>query len=425
MSNLKAVEFQIPRSSDSKLVSSIIELANWGDGGCSLVQFALVVGGSPIRINRDELGSDATLAKIKHEDSHAFESIDLYFKDGAQVSIRPRKVEQKIDPFICNIHVNVGQVQDRDWYMSLVSQAKSCLHEIDLDVSISKIASADEQRYIQSRDLYLQQQERSLNHTIHKLDEYVVTLTERFDLRKQEQDRQAAQKIKEIEESAAAKEVAFAEREAALAQKIEEVNAQESKFERRKTIKDLIDQLDNTNAKFKIALTESTQRMRRPVFGFTLLLLAILLGAAAFTTYQDVSNPSVGWQWIRSSMLSLTFIVAFVFFVKWLNNWFEQHAKEEFRLKRMLLEVRRANLLIETALEWEKDGNGQMPQELLAALSRDLFYDGSHKYETVAPVESLATALLGSAQQLKLKLGEGEISLDRKGLDALKKPAKE
>ena len=66
-----------------------------------------------------------------------------------------------------------------------------------------------------------------------------------------------------------------------------------------------------------------------------------------------------------------------------------------------------------------------MPSELLAAPSRDLFRDESQKYETVAPVESLATALLGSAQQLKLRLGEGELSLDRKGLDALKKPAKE
>lgn len=427
MSNLIPVEFLIPRTSDAKFLNSIIELANWAQGGCSHIEYRLVIGSDTLKISRENLGSDEFLSKIKQLDSHAFEHVDLTFRGNSQVVVSPHQEQQtsRIDPFTRKVRVTVGQNQDREWYFDLVSQAKSCLHEIDLDVSIAKIASADEQRYIQSRDLFLQMQEQALNNTIHKLDGYVVTLTERFEQRKLDLDTQATEKLKEIEKSAVDKEAILAQKEAALEERIKEVNDKESKFERRKTIKELIDQLDNTNDKFKIALTDGTRKMRNPVFGFTLLLLLLLFVAAAYTTYHDVMSPMAGWQWIRSSALSLTFVIAFVCFVKWLNNWFEQHAREEFRLKRMLLEVRRANLLIETALEWEKDGKGNMPPELLAALSRDLFHDGSHKYEQVAPVESLATALIGSAQQLKLRLGEGEFSLDRKGLDSLKKPMKD
>jgi len=105
------------------------------------------------------------------------------------------------------------------------------------------------------------------------------------------------------------------------------------------------------------------------------------------------------------------FAVASAYFAKWLNGIYQQHASEEFRLKRLLVDVRRANLLIETALEWENEAQAPLPQAVVDSLSRNLFSNDTEHSEN-SPVETLASLFLKSALGMRMKVGNSEIEFD-------------
>ena len=120
-------------------------------------------------------------------------------------------------------------------------------------------------------------------------------------------------------------------------------------------------------------------------------------------------------------MLTLVFVGALLFYIRWLNRWFEQHAAAEFLLKQFELDIDRASWVVETAMEWRRDQNAEVPAPLLEGITRNLFSDRGDSSETHSAADDLASALVGNASQLKLRMGENEVSFDRKGLAGLGK----
>lgn len=115
--------------------------------------------------------------------------------------------------------------------------------------------------------------------------------------------------------------------------------------------------------------------------------------------------------------LSFVAIGTALFYLRWLNRWFEQHAQAEFKLKQFQLDIERASWLVETALEWDSSEGKELPKELLENLSRNLFNADDEKIDQVRhPSDELASALLGSASKVRLNLGGNEIELDGKRL---------
>lgn len=105
-----------------------------------------------------------------------------------------------------------------------------------------------------------------------------------------------------------------------------------------------------------------------------------------------------------------------------MNRWFEQHAAAEFLLKQFELDIDRASWVVETAMEWRRDQKSEIPGTLLEGISRNLFAEaGGASTEKHTAADDLASALVGNASQLKLKLGANEVSFDRKGLAGLGK----
>lgn len=104
-----------------------------------------------------------------------------------------------------------------------------------------------------------------------------------------------------------------------------------------------------------------------------------------------------------------------------MNRWFEQHASAEFLLKQFELDIDRASWVVETAMEWRRDQNAEIPTSLLEGITRNLFADGGDSAQAHSAADDLASALVGNASQLKVKLGNNELNFDRKGLAGLGK----
>jgi hypothetical protein len=83
------------------------------------------------------------------------------------------------------------------------------------------------------------------------------------------------------------------------------------------------------------------------------------------------------------------------------------------------LDIDRASWVVETA--WRRDQQAEIPAPLLEGITRSLFSDRNDAAQAHSAPDDLASALVGNASQLKLKMGGNELNFDRKGIAGLGK----
>jgi hypothetical protein len=148
-------------------------------------------------------------------------------------------------------------------------------------------------------------------------------------------------------------------------------------------------------------------------------LLALLISFLWFEVHLS-SSESVQIIYLRLGVTFAAIVATFILYIRWSDLWFRQHADEEFRLKRLSLDVDRASWVVETAMEWQQQNNGPIPAQLLEQLSRNLFATGPTAAPVRHPVEDLAAAALAASSSLRLNLpGVGEATLTRRGVQRL------
>ena len=85
------------------------------------------------------------------------------------------------------------------------------------------------------------------------------------------------------------------------------------------------------------------------------------------------------------------------------------------------LDIDRASWVVETALEWRRAEKSEIPTPLLEGITRNLFVQKDPSTDKTSARDDLASALVGNASQVKMKVGDNEVSIDRKGLTAMRK----
>ena len=143
---------------------------------------------------------------------------------------------------------------------------------------------------------------------------------------------------------------------------------------------------------------------------------------------QEQLSGSLGWYFILKPLFSgIALAAAVIYYIRWSNLWFTQHATEEFRLKRLNLDIDRASWVVEMALEWKDEKGTEIPHELVERLSRNLFTEEHGETKGPRhPSEDLASALLGASTSLSMKIpGVGDATLDRKGIKNFQKATQE
>jgi hypothetical protein len=193
---------------------------------------------------------------------------------------------------------------------------------------------------------------------------------------------------------------------------------------RRQIRKDILDEIKRRQEQF--TLTKGTNALRRPIAGAIYALIALFLALTVVSVFeftkvlegQDFNKIVLSA--IKQTIYSAGSIGSILFLIKWQNRWFEQHSTAEFHLKKLELDMERASWVVETALEWTNATNAvPMPNELLQSLTKNLFSEAKEEITPVVhPADQLASALLGSAASIKLKVGDtAEIGIDPKKLE--------
>ncbi len=160
----------------------------------------------------------------------------------------------------------------------------------------------------------------------------------------------------------------------------------------------------------KFNLTPGTKRLRTPIHIVMALLIAVLIGlnASYFWTFTKLDLNS-HWSVLattnaKQGVLAAALLAAILYYVRWMNRWFEEHSAAEFLLKQFQLDVDRASWIVETALEWRRAEKTELPAPLLEGLHAICFTTGTSADKSTA-TDDLASALVGNASQLKMTFG--------------------
>lgn len=204
-----------------------------------------------------------------------------------------------------------------------------------------------------------------------------------------------------------------------------ELDDREAKHARRQHYKDIKEKFRSWSNTFKV--TDGTKQLRVIVFRTTISLM-VLFGIAAciflFQSFSATNTALLAFAIVKQVTFTALFVTTAYFFIRWNNQWFQRHANEEFRLKRMELDIDRASWFVEMAFEWKDEKGEEIPLELIEPLTQGLFA-GERDDHAVEPADSLAQALLGAAR-FKVKLPDGtEAEYDRKGMERLFRKSKQ
>ena len=219
------------------------------------------------------------------------------------------------------------------------------------------------------------------------------------------------------------KRKALAGRKEELAAKIKEIDDRQNTHVRRELRQQILEEIRNRTEKFK--LTKGTNNLRWPIHVVCVLLVGALAASALYYAVETIealrsdpiNNLSVAILVGKQILLSGAFGASVIFYVRWMNAWFSQHASTEFQLRQFQLDIERASWVVETALEWKDAKGSTIPAELLGPISNNLFGAESTDSSVVTPADELASALLGTASKVRLNVAGSELELDGKKLN--------
>jgi len=255
-----------------------------------------------------------------------------------------------------------------------------------------------------------------------RLEDTLATLSEKLAEEKIKVQREAdeARKTLELEYNEKLNELKEAEKE--LEERKKSLDDRDNTHARRQIRSDLKRRIEEHAKSFE--LTRGTKALRRPIHVAAVFSLAAIGGLAAFYVFGSLSAISnsqnvteLALTLLKPVGLTIAFLGILTWYLRWMNRWFERHSEAEFQLKQFELDVDRASWVVETALEWRQTQDTTMPDHLIESISRNLF-SKSEKDEgaDMHPADYLASALLGRASGLRLKLPGGEIEYGPKAL---------
>ena len=216
-----------------------------------------------------------------------------------------------------------------------------------------------------------------------------------------------------LEEESKKRTAAVEAREQDLNELRQELDDRSARHARREQSRALQQKISHGSEKF--TLTAATRRKRGPVHVIFVILLSLSGGLIAHSLLSPPTATEGVPLWLELGRLPLGvlgFALTAIFYIRWNDQWFRQHAEQEFRLQQLALDVDRASYATEMLLEWQEDKGGEMPAVMVDRLTAGLFTNQTEMKRVRHPSEDAITALLKAASSVRVDIpGIGEVSM--------------
>ncbi len=438
MSQWKNINLKLPKLSDLQLFEAFKKIFDASEFSFVNANFQFASGGPAVTQSPENLGQNEELAEILKQDAELISIFTFQFDHGLNLTVQ-REEQGHYDRFMLNLNsFNSDPALGEDEQVRINIRALLGLSQTHFKLlhtrnSLAALIGDEAKSHFEAREAELLRLEKISEKTLNSITSQAAKLRSQleseFNKRQKVLEKEHEAARQSLEDKHETKDQALNEREEFLNAKIKEIDDRESKHVRRTLREDLKKQLEKRSERFE--LTKGTVGLRKPIYRFTLALLAFFgIGLAAFSylSFEQFSKETAAstTEIITLSLKQLAFALGFgstaIFFIRWNNQWFRQHAREEFRLKRLDLDLDRASWVVEMALEWSDEKGTEIPKELVERLTANLFVDDDIKEEALHPADQLASALLGASANANLKLpGGNELTFDRKSIKKLKR----
>lgn len=368
-----------------------------------------------IEASPQELTSHEELHKVFNQNVKVFNQITYkYSSDQSIRIIRQADASSLYDKVI----IHPQQQKDHFAFVRLCAAAQKYLGASSLS-NLGNLLGPEAQKHFEAREIALA-----------KLEKLTATLLLDTEKARQDRDREFQAKEKALEDKfeqrqseldgqQEARQKELDERSAELDNLRKELDDRAAKHARRQHYKDIKEKFQSWSEQFQV--TKGTSDLRRSVTWMTILLLLLFGGLAGYFLLQSIDAED-NTHFIAAIIKQVTSTILFVsiafFFIRWNNEWFQKHANEEFRLKRMELDIDRASWFVEMAFEWQDDKGEEIPSSIVERLTAGLFREEGNEPSSEQH-DSLAQTLLG-ASRFTVKLSDGtEVEYDRRGVQKL------
>lgn len=354
------------------------------------------------------------------------------------------------DDVILNLN-DQGQISNTE-KQNIVAYLNKSLNSFTVNRFINGNLSEEQNHLFAIHNSTLERLEQLNEELISKSSEYRSNLDKNFDQKVSQVENEFKVAKKKLEDEYLGKSRLLSSKESALEDKLKAIDDRNNTHARREIRDKMLNDVKQRIGQFGVSTI--TESKRRPVLFGIYALIAVFFLLSFFTAieiYQQKelhaetisfyslalkSNPDesnankllveannllannnsqteILLLWIRFAFFTFGLVGTFFYYIKWQNKWAEQHSSSEFQLQQFYIDVNRANWIIESCLEWRKETESAIPKELLSAITNNLF-DMSEKNQeqVIHPADELASALLGSASKLKLKVGDSEMEFD-------------
>ncbi len=417
VSSYNSVSIRIERLSDKDVYNRLGEIASINS--LSGVKFKVV----PIFTNND-LSNEETSDVVK-SDSISLKRISISSNDGITVNVNrsldtPDTTWAAYDTVV--IQVGNGNVPVKT-VVSAITSVRSLFTPLDQRTVLDHLTD-DQKAYVLQRQASLHRLESLQDEFFRKISSFTVEQANAAQTNQIKLEEVFQKRAKELESQYTELRRKLDEERREFEDRKKEIDLRDSTVVRR-SIRDEVKKL-LVDRKDGFALSKIAQSKQTPVLVAYVALLAIFGGLAVRFITNDfsatISDTPSPWLIGRQIAFTISFAVTAGFFIRWLNSSAQRHADEEFQTRKYELDFERASFVVEWAMEWSKDQK-EVPQFLIERLSRGLFDLPASTVESATAADAVASALFGSAASAKLKLGDNEITLDRKGIRNLKTEA--
>jgi len=379
-----------------------------------------------IKINQDPNG---ILKDIIKHDSSLIEHCSIKLSGLSISYYRGGQSQSNKSPILDEIQLELdpknGNLSDTD-KLDIVALINNDLKAFEPGRFIDNVLS-DEQNQVLSIHISTLERLEKLNEDLIKQgSDFRESLEKRFDSKVSKLEGETTAKQEKLDSEHEKRLATLEEKKKTLTDKLNAIDDRNNTHVRReirdKMLSDVKSRID------KFGVSSATESKRKPVLLgiiFMIVVITLILIYSIFEMQQlfTITSPEKGigsqnqyWLWVKVTFLSVGLLGTILYYIKWQNRWAEQHANSEFQLQQFYIDVNRANWVIESCLEWRKETDSTIPTALLESITRNLFENNSDELEKVIhPSDELASALLGSASKLKMKVGDSELEFDKPG----------
>jgi hypothetical protein len=402
---------------DSVVVAATKEIdADLGLGGASQLNIVVINGIGNISSTISALDGNADVAAIAKNNTAVAHSFTQTFAPPPFHNSWWTITRTKDGPD--SVQIEVSNSVDAVTAAKFIAAVQRHISGTESSAGFGKLLGSELAEFYRKREASVLRLEELTQKLIQQNEAYRRDLDKESATLRQKLEEEKASHLQNLQKQFEEKDAVVKDHEQKLRAREEELDDRASRHVRRQIRKDFLEKLASREKQF--TLSQSTNEKRRPIHWQFGLLLLISLVVALSGLWAVAHAPNDISAIVRVVLGVVGVAGSTIYYIRWSDSWFRQHADEEFRLQRLALDFDRASWVVEMALEWKQEKEGEFPRELVEKLTANLFAAGNASEAQRHPAEELAAALLGASSSLKLPIpGGGELNVDRKGIKSL------